>query len=141
MKRVATGTRVRLKRPYVLLSGWCGTATMLFPDEERACVAIKDGYAKTGRTHRLVGDEREGAALALPEHWAVMSDQTPNPEHADAVRIALTRHAEQLAAVEDRLRSRLEEEPSSPIKQALQMTLKKTTLRLQKVEKALSAKV
>jgi hypothetical protein len=76
----------------VLFSGWCGAATMLFPYKERGCIAIKDGYTKTQRTHRLVGDERDGGVLALFEHWVVTHDQTPDPEHEEAVKLALAKY-------------------------------------------------
>ena len=90
MKRrnIPTGTRVRLKPAARLFSGWCGTATMLFT-RSVACVAIKDGYTETSGTHP--GTERSGSAMALPEHWTVIRDQTPNPEHADAVRRVLAK--------------------------------------------------
>jgi hypothetical protein len=67
-RAIPIGTRVRLKVRG--LSGWRGTATML--DGGRA---IKDGCA----------DPDALGVGALPEEWAVLRDQTPNPDHAEAV--------------------------------------------------------
>lgn len=64
------GTRVRLKAGVHTFSGWRGTATML-----DGGTAIKDGAT----------DRFGGLIDATREEWAVMRDQTPNPEHAAAV--------------------------------------------------------
>jgi hypothetical protein len=69
--RLEPGTRVRLKATARAMSGWKGTGTILY-----SSVAIKDG-----RT-----DPTWDTMLACPWQWSVMRDQTPNPEHAEAVR-------------------------------------------------------
>jgi hypothetical protein len=63
------GTRVRLN--VRTLSGWMGKGTMLMRG-----LAIKDGYT----------DHRGGAVEGAPHEWVVLQDQTPNPEHAEALR-------------------------------------------------------
>jgi hypothetical protein len=59
------GTRVRLK--IASMGGWRGCATLLSDDGW----AIKDGSCES--------------IVALPDQWAKMRDQTPNPEHAGMV--------------------------------------------------------
>ncbi len=68
---IKVGTRVRLKTRTI--SGWRGTATML--DFDRA---IKDGSR----------DALYGCVEACRHEWVIMRDQTPNPDHADAVAAA-----------------------------------------------------
>jgi hypothetical protein len=65
------GTRVRLKAPARTMSGWRGTATILIGG-----IAIKDGRAE---------ERGGGTADCCRWQWAVMRDQTPNPEHAASV--------------------------------------------------------
>ena len=62
------GTRVRARRASAM-SGWKGTATIL-----NTGIALKDG-----RTDWL------GTIEACRHEWVVLRDQTPNPEHTEAV--------------------------------------------------------
>jgi hypothetical protein len=80
MTKQFVGARVRLKTPYRMMTGWRSTATLLFPDRG---IAIKGGYSSTVWTHDTICED--GSAEACDSQWAVMRDQTPNPEHADAV--------------------------------------------------------
>jgi hypothetical protein len=66
------GTRVRLKPPARMMSGWRGTGTILY-----GTIALKDG---------CTSHHPDGTAEACDWQWAIMRDQTPNPEHAEALR-------------------------------------------------------
>lgn len=68
-RNIPSGTRVRLK--VRAMSGWRGTATLLL-----GRTAIKDGGT----------DPHCDSIDACPHEWAVMRDQTPNPEHAPALK-------------------------------------------------------
>jgi hypothetical protein len=73
---IETGTRVRLKPGVRTISGRRGiTATMLYPNGGVG-VAIKDGG---------INPVLDSVIAALYQ-WAVMRDQTPNPEHVEAIR-------------------------------------------------------
>ena len=69
-----TGTRVRLKTR--TMSGWRGKATILLPYQGKA---IKDGWTPDGTW------SFDGYVEACRHEWAVLRDQTPNPEHATAL--------------------------------------------------------
>jgi hypothetical protein len=72
LRKVQVGTRVRLIPPHHIKSaGWrgCGTVLVIYPTMWKA---ITDG--------------RNYLVDACDWQWAIMRDQTPNPEHTEAVR-------------------------------------------------------
>ena len=72
------GTRVRLKTRTIF--GWQGCATLLEFGRP-----IRDGTR---------GDRYGDSVDACDHEWAVLRDQTPNPEHTEAVAAAHARYAE-----------------------------------------------
>jgi hypothetical protein len=73
-KQLERGMRVRLK--VRTITGWKGTATIIDPNIGEA---IKDGFVVKGSER---WDNWGGLVEAARHEWAVLRDQTPNPEHA-----------------------------------------------------------